>query len=281
MNKGGSLQSLLRLPFAAVLLSLVLLGASCTTQRIQTVNEETDANRILDVLLSYGIRSTKVVVGDGSEQTFEVHIYGGEEEYRAAIQLMDDHCLPQPKPPVVEGSEIVTSMQVEKARELRRIKINTESLLRNIPGTTCVSVNLVEPEGSAISFNPYPASATVLIRYKSAKIDMTPPQIAKMVSRSVPGLSPDKVFVSLTYSPIRPLPNFDRDRNLKRALWVAGIGLATILLFVAIAWTIRKRSVNRRIKEMAALEEAEFENQTARDVLASGSSQAYDLSEPD
>lgn len=227
-----------------LLVLCVLAISSCSTRKVQTVREETEANRILDVLLANGISATKREVGDGENRTYEIHLAGGEEEFRAAIQLMDDHCLPQPIPPQVESSGLVSSLEVEKARELRRIKINIESQLRNFPGATCVDVNLVQPEDKSLSLNPYTASATVLIRYQGEKFGLDTNQVARMVAGGVPGLSADRVFVTLTRSPLRPLPDLDKDRNLTRILWVVGIGFTTILIFVAIAWIVRKRAIS-------------------------------------
>jgi type III secretory pathway lipoprotein EscJ len=238
--------TLIRLRIVLLLALIIVGGISCATQKVQTVTEETEANEILDVLLTHGIRSTKIESGDGESRVFEIHINGGDEEFRAAIQLMEDHCLPQPKPPVIEGGGIVSSMEVEKSQELRRIKIDAETLLRNIPGATCVDVNLVEPDSNALSTNPYPASATVLIKFKTPKLGTKRDEVAKMVAGSVPGLSPDNVFVTLTYSPLRPLPDFNQALGLRRALWVVGIGLVTILLFVSLAWYLRKRALKRR-----------------------------------
>jgi len=233
-------------PNAAAVLFLVLCVTaftSCSTRKVQTVTEETEANRILDVLLANGIGATKREVGDGEKRTYEIHLAGGEKEFRAAIQLMDDHCLPQPVPPEVESSGLVSSLEVEKARELRRIKINIESQLRNFPGATCVDINLVQPEDKSLSLNPYTASATVLIRYKGEKFGLDTNQVARMVAGGVPGLSADRVFVTLTRSPPRPLPDLERDRNLTRIIWVVGIGFTTILIFVALAWFLRRRAI--------------------------------------
>ncbi len=219
-----------------------MFGVGCATQKIQTVAEETEANEILDVLLEHNIKSTKVETGERDKRLFEIHISGGDDEYRAAIQLMEDHCLPQPVPAAIESSGLVSSMEVERSREMRRMKINIESLLRKLPGATCVDVNLVQPEDKTLSLNPYPASASVLVKYKTDKFTVNPDQVAKMVARSVPGLASSNVFVSLTRSPFRPLPNIDRARNLRRIGWVFGIGFTTILLFVAAAWYFRRRS---------------------------------------
>ncbi|NNE65819.1 MAG: hypothetical protein HKN33_04570 [Pyrinomonadaceae bacterium] len=240
----------------AVLLLMLGLAflSGCSEQKVQTVKEETEANRILDVLLASGLSASKREVANGDERSYEIVVAGGEDEFKAAIQLMDDHCLPQPVPPPVESSGLVSSLEVEKARELRRIKINIESQLRNFPGVTCVDVNLVQPEDKSLSLDPYPASATVLVKHKSEKFGLNVDQIGRMVAGGVPGLKPDKVFVTLTKSPPRPLPDIDRGRNLRRILWVVGIGFTTILLFVALAWAIRKRTAGDELYDSSRVE---------------------------
>lgn len=217
-----------------------MLGG-CADSKVQTVTEEVEANEILDVLREHSIRAYKMEGGEGEKKVYDIYINGSEEEYGAAIQLMDDHCLPQPLPPKVEATGLVSSIEVEKAQQLRRTKINIESQLRKIPGTTCVSVNIVPPEDRSLALEPYKSTATVLVKHKNEKYDLDVSQIGRMVAGGVPGLSPDRVIVTLTRQPLRPLPDINRGRNIRRILYVSGIGLTTILLFVGLVVFLRKR----------------------------------------
>lgn len=235
--------------FSFFLLASLIFLSGCSGQKVQTVTEETEANQILDVLRQHGINAYKQETGEGEKKTFDIMISGGDEEYGSAIQLMEDHCLPQPMPPKVEATGIVSSMEVEKAQELRRIKINIESQLRNIPGTTCVTVTVVPLEDKSLSLDPYKSTATVLVKHKNEKYDLNTSQIARMVAGGVPGLSADNVTVSLTREPLRPLPDFNRGRNLRRILYVSGVGLTTILLFVGFVLYLRKRK-GESVKEL-------------------------------
>ncbi len=223
-----------------LLVANLILFAGCSQTKVQSVEEETEANQIIDVLRENGITATKDESGEGTNKKFDIYINGGDIEYGAAIQLMEDHCLPQVKPPQIESEGIVPSGEVEKARDLRRMKMGIESQLRKLPGTTCVSVNLGQADDKQLTLNPDPASATVLVKYKTEKFDLNNKQIASMVAGGITGLEADKVFVTLTRQPLRPLPNLDSGRNLRRFLLVGGIGFATILGFILIVFFMRK-----------------------------------------
>jgi type III secretion protein J len=247
-----------RVLITGILLFGVAFAGGCSDAKVQTVAEEVEANEILDVLREHKISAYKMEGGEGVNRYFEIYVNGGEEEYGAAIQLMDDHCLPQALPPKVEASGIVSSIEVEKAQQLRRTKINIESQLRKIPGTTCVDVTIVPPEDRSLSLNPYKSTATVLVKHKNEKYDLNVNQIGRMVAGGVPGLNPENVTVTLTRQPLRPVPDLDRGRNIRRLLYVSGIGLTTILIFVGIVVFLRKR--NSRPPDEA--DELEFGPQT-------------------
>jgi type III secretory pathway lipoprotein EscJ len=130
---------------------------------------------------------------------------------------------------------------VEKAREQRRMKINIESQLRQIPGATCVNVNFVPPQDRALAINPYPATAAVVVNFKTPTFPVPPEQIAGIVARSVPDLKPENVSVVLNSKPLRPLPENAGSRPFTRIALVTGIGLATILAFISIVFFLQKK----------------------------------------
>jgi len=235
------------------LLAAVLLSA-CSTRKVQTVKVEAEANQIIDVLGENGIRAKKTEVGEGDRKTFEILVNGDDESVAAAIQLMEDHCLGRPDPPEPEGGAVITSMEVERAREQRRIKMNIESQLRKLPGVTCVDVNFVPPQDRSLAINPYPSTASVLINYKTPAFGQSKEDIANLVARSVPALQPENVSVMLAAKPLRPLPDNKIAYNFTRIALVSGIGLATILAFVSVVFVLRKK------QRQAPEEPEEFEN---------------------
>ncbi|HVE55809.1 MAG TPA: hypothetical protein VNB22_03210 [Pyrinomonadaceae bacterium] len=246
-------------------LAAAVFLTGCNARKVQTVKVESEANQIIDVLGENGIRARKNEVGEGDRKTFEILVNGDEETVAAAIQLMEDHCLGRPDPPEPEGGAVITSIEVEKAREQRRMKMNIESQLRKLPGVTCVDVNFVPPQDRSLAINPYPSTASVLINYKTPTFSTSKEDIANQVARSVPALQPENVSVVISAKPLRPLPDNKIAYNFTRIALVSGIGLATILAFVSVVFVLRKKRKNQtdESEELAETNGAEAAKETA------------------
>jgi len=256
--------------------ALVLAG--CNSRKVQTVKVEAEANQIIDVLGENGIRAQKNEVGEGERKSFEIVVNGGDETIAAAIQLMEDHCLGRPDPPEPEGGAVITSIEVERAREQRRMKMNIESQLRKLPGVTCVDVNFVPPQDRSLAINPYPSTASVLINYKSPSFTVGKDDIASLVARSVPALQPENVSVVVAAKPLRPLPDNKIAYNFTRIALVSGIGLATILAFVSVVFVLRKKRKSQP-DELQEKEIEEFDEENIRE--KSLLNERYDFDEDD
>lgn len=226
-------------------LAIAILLTGCNARKVQTVKIEAEANQIIDVLGENGIRARKNEVGEGERKSFEILVNGDDETVASAIQLMEDHCLGRPDPPEPEGGAVITSIEVEKAREQRRMKMNIESQLRKLPGVTCVDVNFVPPQDRSLAINPYPSTASVLVNYKTQAFPVSKDEIASLVARSVPALQAENVSVVVTAKPLRPLPDNKIAYNFTRIALVSGIGLATILAFVSVVFVLRKKRKNQ------------------------------------
>jgi type III secretory pathway lipoprotein EscJ len=238
--------SLFFMPKSLLLFLLAAFSlAGCSAQKVQTVRVEAEANQIVDVLGENGIRARKNEVGEGERRSFEILVNGDDTAVAAAIQLMEDHCLGRPDPPEPEGGAVITSIEVERAREQRRMKMNIEGQLRKLPGVTCVDVNFVPPQDRSLAINPYPSTASVLINYKTQSFPVSRDDVASLVARSVPALQPENVSVVVSAKPLRPLPDNKIAYNFTRIALVSGIGLATILAFVSVVFVLRKKRKNQ------------------------------------
>lgn len=244
---------------------ITVLLAGCNARKVQTVKVESEANQIIDVLGENGIKARKNEVGEGERKTYEILINGDDDMVGAAIQLMEDHCLGRPDPPEPEGGAVITSIEVEKAREQRRMKMAIESQLRNLTGVTCVDVNFVPPQDRSLAINPYPSTASVLINYKTPAFNHSKEEIASLVARSVPALQPENVSVTIDPKPLRPLPENKIVYNFTRIALVSGIGLATILAFVSVVFVLRKKRKNQpdEDEEVGETPEKELPRETA------------------
>ncbi len=261
------------LPF--LLLSAVIFLNGCASQKLQSVKVEAEANEIIDILSENGVGSHKTETGEGERKTYEIWVDGGETEYKAAIQLLEDHCLPRiEEPPIVGG--IINSLEVERAQNERRTRMGIESQLRQMSGVTCVSVNYVPPQDRALAINPYASTASVLINYKTPAFDHSKEEIAASVARSVPALKPENVSVIVNPKPLRPLPNLHSADNMTRVALVTGIGAATIAAFVSIVFLLQRK--RRKTAEAEIVEHFEEEN---ADKNANLLKHGYDFEEDD
>ena len=258
------------------LLSAILL-AGCSARKVQTVKIEAEANQIIDVLGENGIRAKKSEVGEGERKSFEIVVNGDDETVAAAIQLMEDHCLGRPDPPEPESGAVITSIEVEKAREQRRMKMNIESQLRKLPGVTCVDVNFVPPQDRSLAINPYPSTASVLVNYKTPAFSVSKDDIASLVARSVPALQPENVSVVVSAKPLRPLPDNKIAYNFTRIALVSGIGLATILAFVSVVFVLRKKRRGQTDEGEESIENFEEGNPREKALL----DERYDFDDDD
>lgn len=256
------------------LLASVAMFAGCGATRVQNVKDESEANQIIDVLHEYGIDATTNPVGEGERRVYEIMVEGNSETRNAAVQLMQDHCLPKPEPPQVEGGTIINSIEKEKQQDYRRTKINIESQLRKLPGATCVEVNFVPPQERTLALNPYPSKASVLINYKTDAFTTSKDDIVALVTNSVPALQPENVAVVIAQKPLRPLPE-NKNYQITRIALIGGIGFATILTFVGIVYFLQRK---RRDDEPEQIEDYDDQQQERESPLLEN---RYDFDDDD
>lgn len=242
-----------------LIVALVCVGltAGCGRQKIQNVADESEANRIVDILGESGIRAVKQEAGDGENRYFAIEIDGSDEIASAAIQVINDHCLAQAPPEKPEGSGVVTSSQVEKEREARRRKLGIESQLRDIPGTTCVKVNFVMPEDSSIAIDRYPSTASALVTYKTPTFPISKERIAEMVAKGVPALKAENVQVELIQKPVRPLPDYRTGYNFARVAIISLLGFITVLLTISVVFVLQKRRDPSPVNDLGEIDRGE------------------------
>lgn len=243
-----------------MLLVLALAGvcglmSGCGKQKIQNVADESEANRIVDILGESGIQATKREAGEGERRYFEIEVDGGDEIISSAIQVINDHCLAQSPPETPEGSGVVTSSQVEKEREARRRKLSIESQLRDIPGTTCVKVNFVMPEDSSIAIDRYPSTASALVTYKTPSFPISKDRIAEMVAKGVPALKAENVQVELIQKPVRPLPDYRAGYNFARVAIISLLGFLTVLVTISIVFILQKRRNPSAVNDLGSIDQ--------------------------
>jgi type III secretory pathway lipoprotein EscJ len=227
----------------SVFSALFMIG--CTGRPIASVPTETEAIEIEDILRENEIQSQHTTVGEDKNKVFQITVSQsiiGEDNYSNAIQILRDHCLPHSDPPPIEESGLTASVEAEKAKTQRQLKMNIIRQLRQLPGVTCVDVNLVMPQDRLARLETYPSSAAVTIGFKNATAGFTEDEVKNLVSRSIPDLKAEMVAVKLSYQPPRQIT-----RNPNRA-WIrlAIIGGVALVLMIGVVFVVFWLQIKRR-----------------------------------
>lgn len=236
----------------------LLMTAACGEKSVATVSTEADAIEIIDVLRENGFEAEKKEVGEGEVRKWSVVIddgWFGEGTMPVALQVLHDHGLPRPEEPPVESSGFIPSETVQRMQEQRKIRVDIERQLRALPGVTHAIVTVVLPPDPTLELNPHPATASALVVYRDQRPSFNDQQVQNMVARSVPGLKPAEVSVTLAQQTPRPVPRRELSaRRRNNILLAAGIGLVTVLFFLLVVLWLQSR---RQRAELTALRETQ------------------------
>ncbi len=242
-----------------VILSFALLLAGCSNKQLATVPNDSEANEIVNVLRENDIDAVKEPIIEGSNTKvyqISVHsdIFGDNNDYPAAIQILHDNCLPLRDPPPVESGGYMASVEVERSKIQRQLKMNIIRQLRLIPGVTCADVIFVPPQ-SEITIDPYSSTATAYVSYKVEPPSFNDQQLKALVAAAVPKLKPEAVSVISVYNPVRPIQRSNRS-NVGRFVVIGGAGLLIILGSVFLVYFLQRR---RNASTSLAVQAEDFE----------------------
>jgi type III secretory pathway lipoprotein EscJ len=261
MKRAQRIWDFRRTPLLLLAIGSAMLFANCSSRQLATVPNDSEANEILNVLRESGIDGVKEPVIEGTAKKYQISvhsdIFGDDNDYYGALQILQDNCLPLLDPPPVELGGYMSSVEVERAKIQRQLKININRQLRQLPGVTCVDVTFVAPQIEII-LDPYPSTASVLIHYKTETPSFNDQEIRGLVAGSVAKLKPDAVNVKSIYQPVRPVQKSNRS-NVGRFVVIGGAGLLIILGSVFLVYFLqrRRRASTEMIVRSEELEEIE------------------------
>jgi type III secretion protein J len=178
-----------------LLLALLPLLAACKVELYSNLTEQ-EANEILAALLSRGVDAEKV---PGREQTSTVNVE--KSQLAQAIDILKAEGLPREKlasmGEVFQKQGLVSSPLEERVRLIYALSQELSTTLGHIDGVVTARVHVVLSEGDGEGPST-PSSAAVFIKYReSYDLDVLVPQIKRLVTNSIAGLSYDKVSVVL------------------------------------------------------------------------------------
>ncbi|MDO6966476.1 type III secretion system inner membrane ring lipoprotein SctJ [Rhizobium alvei] len=252
----GSIRLLVRL----VIVSSLLLLAGCSTELYSKLSE-TDANEMLSVLLANNINAEKQ---PGAEGTFNLVV--SDEEVLRALDVLRNAGLPRATREnmgqVFAKSGIVSSPFEERVRYIYALGEDVAATIQQIDGVLTARVHIVMPEKAELGQEIKPSSAAVFIKQRpNVDLDFLVPQIRRLVSNSIEGVTFDNVTVVLVEAMDTPPAAAGRDEpKLEQILpgvtiaaasasgvwiWISVVGLVLVGLIAGIAvlaWLLlRKR----------------------------------------
>lgn len=270
-----------RVSLSLLVLAFVCMTTACGENHVTNVSTEAEAIEIVDLLKENGFDVDKTEVGEADKKQWSVVIrsglFGGDDEAAYAMQVMRDNGYPRPTDKGMENAYenqgMFPSESAQRAQRLKELKTEIERQIRLLPNVVRVNVNLVMPEESAWSFNPYAATAGVVVVHKD-KAGFTPEQIQHLVARGVPNLKPENVSVTMSQQQARVVPRRDLDVNRrKRMLYAGGVGLIAVLAALAVVFILQMRRGNARLAEA---DDAEADVQLEALPAATESDAAFD-----
>lgn len=232
-----------RVAMAAVCASLMV---ACSGQvDLMSAATEDEANEVVSVLLESDIKVRKIPGKDGM-----VGVRVNGEQVGRALQLLRENGLPR-EPYVGMGQlfkkeGLISSPLEERARYIYALTQELSSTLSRIDGVLRARVHVVLPERGTSGEPPTSSTAAVFIKYKEGyDLERIQPQVRRLVSNSIPGLTPEHVSIVLIASEPPPRPKSApalatppaTDERLAMLLWGAiPLALLTSVALFYVVW---------------------------------------------
>ena len=190
--KFPSVRPWLRLFLASACLMLVACGAR--VDLMGSVPEE-EANEVLAALLKADIPVEKTAGKEGM-----VGVRVDAAQVGRALEVMRENGLPRERfagmGQVFKKEGLISSPLEERARYVYALSQELSNTLSKIDGVLAARVHVVLPERGAVGETGVPSTSAVFIKHQEGyNLDIIQPQIRRLVTNSIPGLTADRVSV--------------------------------------------------------------------------------------
>lgn len=276
-----------------ILLSCSFGGCGGNVELLRDLSES-EANEVMAALIQAGLSAEKL---PGKEGTVSLSIE--KTQFPRAISLLNAEGLPHEKyakmGDVFRKEGMISSPLEERARYLWALSQELSATISQIDGVIKARVHVVLPERGSGAEPALPSSAAVFVKHKPGfAYDDVIPQVRRLVSNSIPGLSQEKVTVIVLPSvtttdqsggdpkaavPEIPRPATDAEKSdksfsAKANIWAACFGLL-IMLGVAAYLIWRKWSLfgEARVAQINATNPSESLAKAPTTPMATPSSQ--------
>ncbi|HSW06935.1 type III secretion system inner membrane ring lipoprotein SctJ [Aquabacterium sp.] len=187
--------------FAAL---LVLLAACSGRVDLVASVAEAEANEALAALLAANVQAEKV---PGKEGMVGIRVAQGQ--VAQAVDVLKARGLPRERHAgmgeVFRKEGLISSPLEERARYVFALSQELSGTLSRLDGVLVARVHVVLPERSPAGEETTPSSAAVFIKHQpDANLDTVQPQIRRLVSHAIPGLTGDRVSLVLVPAAAEP-----------------------------------------------------------------------------
>ena len=185
------------LRFALGLMLVASLLACSRKVEFMAAMPEPEANEVLAALQIAGIGAEKMA---GKEGMVGVSI--DAEQVGRAVTLLREKGLPRERfagmGQVFKKEGLISSPLEERARYLYALSQELGATLTQIDGVIVARVHVVLPERGMSGEVGIPSSAAVFIKHQDGyNLDTVLPQVRRLVTNSIPGLTAEKVSIVL------------------------------------------------------------------------------------
>lgn len=192
----GVSQVLIRIVRTTLFGLLLLLVACGSKLELFSSASESEANEVLSVLLDAGIDASKNVVKTG------VSISVDSDDVARALDILRTRGLPRDRfdgmGQIFRKEGLVSSPLEERARYVYALSQELAGTLTQMDGVVTARVHVVLPERGNVGEAAMPSTAAVFIKHQLGyNLDALQPQIRKLVTHAIPGLTEERVSVAL------------------------------------------------------------------------------------
>ncbi|CAM2005072.1 type III secretion system inner membrane ring lipoprotein SctJ [Acanthopleuribacter pedis] len=225
-----------------VLLAAVLFLSACKVELYSNLQEQ-EVNEMLAILLRHGISSQKM---PGDENLYNLHV--DENKLAESVELLKQLGYPRDQfesmGQIFKKEGLISSPLEERIRFIYALSQEIGKTISQIDGVVSARVHIVLPENNPLSDSLTPASASVFVKYREeTNVTANVPQIKKLVTNSIEGLSYDKVTVAMFAAEAMPEEEGPvltkvlgmQVENQSLNLFYGVFGFLTVLLVAAVA----------------------------------------------
>jgi len=212
---------------------LLLLAACGSRVELFSAANESEANEVLSVLLDAGVAASKSTTKAGISVSVDA------QDVARALDIMRSRGLPRDRfdgmGQIFRKEGLVSSPLEDRARYVYALSQELAATLTQMDGVVTARVHVVLPERGNVGEAATPSTAAVFIKHRLGyNLDALQPQIRKLVTHAIPGLTEDRVSVALVAA--QPLNvNASSPLSLRRVLGieVAEESASTLILWGA------------------------------------------------